>query len=67
MKIKFNCLKIFEFIYYIVGFALVDMIMNLIQGEPINILMSFAFSAFFTLIFFVLMLFWVLITRGIKK
>ena len=62
-KGKFSWLKVLEFIYYIIGFALVDVVMNLIQGNPINVLLSLAFSVFFTLIFFVLMLFWMLITR----
>ena len=64
---KFSWLKALEFVYYIIGFALVDVVMNLIQGNPINILLSLAFSVFFTLVFFVLMLLWLLITKNCNK
>ena len=60
-------LKVLEFVYYIIGFALADVVITLVQGNPINIVFSLLFSALFTLIFLMLMLFWKLITRKIKK
>ena len=60
-------LKILEFIYYIAGFTLVDVLLNLLQGEPVSILSSLAFSAFFTLVFFVLMFIWLVFTGKFRK
>ena len=66
-KNKISLLKVLEFAYYIIVFTLVDVLLHLVQGNPVNILSSFGFSAFFTLIFFVLMLLWMPIARKINK
>ena len=60
-------LKILEMLYYIIGFALVDVLLNLVQGNDINILFSLGFSVFFTCVFYVLMLVWNLITSRYQK